>query len=108
MRRLALLVCALSLAGMPLGVRVARADFVVNANRPIVVSDDVTDQTTSVVSLGDAVAGNDCANAGGGVDGTSCSGLGDASNPGQGAQGESGNSSNPGANGVDNPNKSKK
>lgn len=69
-----------------------QADRVVNANEPIVISDDITDMTQPVVSAsffnGD---GND----------NNRSGLGDDTNPGQG-----GGTDNVVNDGTDNPNES--
>ncbi len=81
------------------------ADFVVSASRPVVVADDVNNQITTVLSASSAGA-PDCANGGMGLDGTSCSGLSDGSNPGQGNQGQPNNGANPGnpgADGINNP-----
>ena len=74
----------------------AAADYVVGSGEPVVISDDVFDRTTTVISL----------TGGPGSDGGSSnnkSGLGDGSNPNQG-----GGTSNAKNTGTDNPNKAKK
>jgi hypothetical protein len=69
------------------------ADRNVNANEPVVISDDITDETTDVTSAsGPPLSGDD-------GDNDNRSGLGDGTNPGQGDG--SGNSPN---DGTDNPN----
>jgi hypothetical protein len=92
-----------------------RADRVVNANEPVVISDDITNLTTSVVSspgnssppASPGSGGNQgTGNPGGGNSNNSGndnnrSGFGDGSNPGQGAS-----HSNSGNQGTGNPNNS--
>jgi hypothetical protein len=69
-----------------IGGGVALADYVVGAGEPVVISDDVFDRTTQVISL--AGPGND-----------NRSGLGDDTNPGVG----DGTDNSPNE-GTDNPN----
>ncbi len=84
------------------------ADFVVSASRPVVVADDVNNQITTVLSASNAGPGNGNAATCGG-DGSSCSGLGDGTNPGtdQFADDDS-DYLNAGLDGTDNPNNADK
>jgi hypothetical protein len=68
---------------------VALADYVVGAGEPVVISDDVFDRTTQVVSLAGPTSGND----------NNRSGLGDDTNAGLGDGTD--NATNEG---TDNPN----
>jgi hypothetical protein len=96
--RLWLLVLAASAMAV-IGGGVALADFVVGAGEPVVISDDVFDRTTQVVSLagpagGDtSPAGSPAGDDGSGTDnnghGNNVDGV-DSSNPGQGGGGPNG------------------
>jgi hypothetical protein len=96
----------------------AHADRVVNANEPIVISDDVTNQTTPVVSAtgssspgsgGNSNPGNQGSGDPGGGNSNNAgndqnrSGMGDGTNPGQG--GANSNSNNQGTNNPSNRNR---
>jgi hypothetical protein len=81
---------------LPAAAGIARADRVVNANEPIVISDDITDMTQPVVSASFASGGED---SGGNGNDDNRSGLGDDTNPGQG-----GGTDNAVNDGTDNPN----
>ncbi len=83
-------------AMLAFGPGLAAADYVVGSGEPIVISDDVFDRTTSVISL----TGGPSA---GGPSSDNKSGLGDGTNPNQG-----GGTSNAKNTGSDNPNKAKK
>ena len=74
------------IAGAALCAGIAWADYTVNAGEPIVVSDDVFDLTTEVVSLtgGPAISGIENNGHGNNIDGV------DSSNPGQGNGGPNG------------------
>jgi hypothetical protein len=74
----------------------ALADRVVNANEPIVISDDITDMTQAVVSDSSVTGSGD---EGGNGNDDNRSGLGDDTNPGQG-----GGRDNTVNDGTDNPN----
>jgi hypothetical protein len=76
----------------------ALADRVVNANEPIVISDDITDMTQAVVSASSVTGSEDGGGNGNGND-DNLSGLGDGTNPGQG-----GGTDNAVNDGTDNPN----
>lgn len=106
--RTALALCALSLALVPLGVRVAAADTVVNANHPVIVSNDITNQATDVVSLSGGLGNGNAATCGDGSDGTSCSGLGDATNPSDAGVTNNTADGTAGGDGTDNPSLARK
>ena len=78
-----------AVAMLAFGPSLAAADYVVGAGEPVVISDDVFDRTTTVISLA-------------GPGDTNKSGLGDATNPNQG------DTSNAKNTGTDNPNNAKK
>ena len=75
-----------ALAVLAFGPGLAAADYVVNAGEPVVISDDVFDRTTTVVSLtgGPSSDGQDNNGHGNNEDGV------DSSNPGQGGGGPNG------------------
>jgi hypothetical protein len=79
-----------------LGPGPALADSVVSSGEPVVISDDVWKRTTKVFSAGEAPG--ECAG-----DGSSCSGLGDETNPG----GADVTGDNAGLGGTSNPNQAK-
>ncbi len=79
-----------ALAMLAFGPGLAAADYTVNAGEPVVISDDVFDRTTTVISL----AGSSSSNK---------SGLGDGTNPGEGD-----GTSKAKNTGSDNPNNAKK
>ena len=76
-----------ALAMLAFGPGLAAADYTVSAGEPVVISDDVFDRTTTVISL----AGQDPSS-------VNRSGLGDDTNPNQG------NTSNAPTTGNNNPN----
>jgi len=85
-----------AVAMLAFGPGLAAADYVVGSGEPVVISDDVFDRTTTVISL----------TGGPGSDGgssTNKSGLGDGTNPGKG-----GGTSKAKNTGEYNPNNAKK
>ena len=82
-----------AVAMLAFGPGLATADYVVGSGEPVVISDDVFDRTTTVISL----------TGGPGSDGANKSGLGDGTNPGEG-----GGTSKAKNTGEYNPNNAKK
>ena len=81
-------------AMLAFGPGLAAADYVVGSGEPIVISDDVWDRTTTVISLtGGPGSGDGSSN--------NKSGLGDDTNPNQGDTSKATNT------GTNNPNKAK-
>ena len=85
-----------AVAMLAFGPSLAAADYVVGSGEPIVISDDVFDRTTTVISLTGG-PGSDAD-----PSSNNKSGLGDGSNPNQGDTSKAKNT------GSDNPNNAKK
>ena len=84
---------ATALVAIVLGPSLALAGSVVNSGEPVVISDDVWKRTTQAFSAGEAPG--ECAG-----DDSSCSGLGDDTNPGN----TNVSGDNAGLGGTSNPN----
>ncbi len=82
-----------AVAMLAFGPSLAAADYTVNSNEPVVISDDVHNRTVSVVSLSGPPSGSDLAK----------SGFSDGTNPGEGSSNQKS-----GKGGTDNPNQAKK